>query len=211
MKLSTLMISAVCRMILYVSSVCHDSLTRNLKNNSDRKIRWSKIRVLERKVNVFLSSPPPSPITRSWRVNTIDVSFILFTVLCFKLFLFVSLVNTRLFHSLHWVAINLFCPHLNSCENVICLTSVEQKCIVVNNKCIAVTNGLDLFYFSFAPQALKSFLFHSDCFMSIYFFSLFLLDLNLLVHVLSMYVCCLIVQFLKFSNPWFTLFNFFLC
>ena len=54
------MISAVCRMILYVSTVCHDSLTRNLKNNSDRKIRWSKIRVLERKVNVFLS-PPPSP------------------------------------------------------------------------------------------------------------------------------------------------------
>ena len=104
--------------------------------------------------------PPllPPPITRSWRVNTIDVSFILFTVLCFKLFLFVSLVNTRLFHSLHWVAINLFCPHLNSCENVICLTSVEQKCIVVNNKCIAVTNGLDLFYFSFAPSSLEIFL-----------------------------------------------------
>ena len=53
-KLSILMISVVCRMILYVSSVCHDSSTRNLKKNSDRKIRWSKIRVLERKVNVFL-------------------------------------------------------------------------------------------------------------------------------------------------------------
>ena len=189
MKLSTLMISAVCRMILYVSSVCHDSLTRNLKKNSDRKIRWSKIRALERKVNVFLFSPPLPPS----RVRD-DRCFFHSFVLCFKLFLFVSLVNTRLSHSLHWVAINLFCPHLNSCENVICLTSVEQKCI-------AVTNGLDLFYFSFAPQALKSFLFHSDCFMSIYFFSLFLLDLNLLVHVLSMHVCCLIVQFLKFSNP----------
>ena len=61
MELSILMISAVCRMILYVSTVCHYSLTRNLKNNSDRKIRWSKIRVLERKVNVFLSPPPPLP------------------------------------------------------------------------------------------------------------------------------------------------------
>ena len=143
-----------------------------------------------------LPSPHPAFVTSEY-----DRCFFHSFVLCFKLFLFVSLVNTRLSHSLHWVAINLiFCPHLNSCENVICLTSVEQKCIVVNNKCIAVTNGLDLFYFSFAPQALKSFLFHSDCFMSIYFFSLFLLDLNLLVHVLSMYVCCLIVQFLKFSD-----------
>ena len=195
MKLSILMISAVCRMILYVSSVCHDSLTRNLKKNSDRKIRWSKIRALERKVNVFLFSPPLPPS----RVRD-DRCFFHSFVLCFKLFLFVSLVNTRLSHSLHWVAINLFCPHLNSCENVICLTSVEQKCIVVNNKCIAVPNILDLFYFSFAPSSLKIFLVHSDCFISIYFFSLFLLDLNLLVHVLSMYVCCLIVQFLKFSD-----------
>ena len=153
MKLSILMISAVCRMILYVSSVCHDSLTRNLKKNSDRKIRWSKIRALERKVNVFLFSPPLPPS----RVRD-DRCFFHSFVLCFKLFLFVSLVNTRLSHSLHWVAINLFCPHLNSCENVICLTSVEQKCIVVNNKCIAVPNILDLFYFSFAPSSLKIFL-----------------------------------------------------
>ena len=102
----------------------------------------------------LLPSPHPAFVTSEY-----DRCFFHSFVLCFKLFLFVSLVNTRLSHSLHWVAINLiFCPHLNSCENVICLTSVEQKCIVVNNKCIAVTNGLDLFYFSFAPSSLEIFL-----------------------------------------------------